>query len=214
MTFLATTASVTPFIGLFGTVVGIMIAFQRIGATGSTNLAIVGAGHQRGADRHRGRAVRGDSRARVLQPLHAPREGVLGDDGRFRARVPQYRRAQLHIDRANAADLAMPKVIASAPNAGGRHQRGRRVAPTLSEINVVPMVDVMLVLLIIFMVAAPMLQRGVEVNLPVASRSQEISSERVFLDMPGVVQRRSACVHRQGGDPDRRPGRAHAADRC
>jgi len=78
----------------------------------------------------------------------------------------------------------MPKVIASAPNAGGRHQRGRRVAPTLSEINVVPMVDVMLVLLIIFMVAAPMLQRGVEVNLPVASRSQEIASERVFVDVP------------------------------
>ena len=49
MTFLATTAGVTPFIGLFGTVVGIMIAFQRIGATGSTNLAIVGARHQRGA---------------------------------------------------------------------------------------------------------------------------------------------------------------------
>src|SRR5688572_5983581 len=78
----------------------------------------------------------------------------------------------------------MPKVVASAPNAGGRHQRGRRVAPTLSEINVVPMVDVMLVLLIIFMVAAPMLQRGVEVNLPVASRSQEIASERVFVDVP------------------------------
>lgn len=42
--FLATTASVTPFIGLFGTVVGIMIAFQRIGASGSTNLAIVAPG--------------------------------------------------------------------------------------------------------------------------------------------------------------------------
>jgi biopolymer transport protein ExbD len=78
----------------------------------------------------------------------------------------------------------MPKVMSSAPNAGGRHQRGRRVAPTLSEINVVPMVDVMLVLLIIFMVAAPMLQKGVEVNLPVASRTTEISSERVFLDVP------------------------------
>jgi biopolymer transport protein ExbD len=78
----------------------------------------------------------------------------------------------------------MPKVIASAPNAGGRHQRGRRVNPTLSEINVVPLVDVMLVLLIIFMVAAPMLQRGVEVNLPVASRSQEIASDRVFVDLP------------------------------
>jgi biopolymer transport protein ExbD len=78
----------------------------------------------------------------------------------------------------------MPKVIASAPNAGGRHQRGRRVSPTLAEINVVPMVDVMLVLLVIFMVTAPMLQRGVEVNLPVASRSTEISSDRLFLDMP------------------------------
>ena len=78
----------------------------------------------------------------------------------------------------------MPKVMASAPNAGGRHQRGRRVSPTLSEINVIPLVDVMLVLLIIFMVAAPMLQRGVEVNLPVASRSQEIASERVFVTVP------------------------------
>jgi biopolymer transport protein TolR len=78
----------------------------------------------------------------------------------------------------------MPKVLASAPNAGGRHQRGRRVGATLSEINVIPLVDVMLVLLIIFMIAAPMLQRGVEVNLPVAGRSQEIASERVFVSIP------------------------------
>ena len=41
---LATTASITPFIGLFGTVVGIIIAFQDIGATGSTNLAVVAPG--------------------------------------------------------------------------------------------------------------------------------------------------------------------------
>ncbi|MBI4265682.1 MAG: MotA/TolQ/ExbB proton channel family protein [Acidobacteria bacterium] len=44
LTFLATTASVTPFIGLFGTVIGIMIAFNRIGATGSTNLSVVAPG--------------------------------------------------------------------------------------------------------------------------------------------------------------------------
>jgi len=78
----------------------------------------------------------------------------------------------------------MPKVIASAPNAGGRHQRGRRVGPTLAEINVIPLVDVMLVLLIIFMVAAPMLQRGVELKLPVAAKSDELSSERIFIDVP------------------------------
>ena len=44
VTFLATVASVSPYIGLFGTVVGIMIAFFRIGATGSTNLAVVAPG--------------------------------------------------------------------------------------------------------------------------------------------------------------------------
>jgi biopolymer transport protein TolQ len=44
LTFLATTASITPFIGLFGTVWGILVAFNRIGATGSTNLAIVAPG--------------------------------------------------------------------------------------------------------------------------------------------------------------------------
>ena len=37
---------------------------------------------------------------------------------------------------------------------------------TMSEINVTPFVDVMLVLLIIFMVTAPMMQQGIEVNLP------------------------------------------------
>src|SRR5215468_8748716 len=84
----------------------------------------------------------------------------------------------------------MPKVLPSAPTpGGGRLTRGRRVSTTLAEINVIPLVDVMLVLLIIFMVAAPMLQRGVEVNLPVASRAPEISSERVFVDVPLSYQK-------------------------
>jgi biopolymer transport protein TolQ len=42
--FLATTASITPFIGLFGTVWGIMTAFQSIAATGATNLSVVAPG--------------------------------------------------------------------------------------------------------------------------------------------------------------------------
>ncbi|AXV16105.1 protein TolR [Neorhizobium sp. SOG26] len=48
---------------------------------------------------------------------------------------------------------------------GGRRRRGRRGA-AISEINVTPLVDVMLVLLIIFMVAAPMMTVGVPVDLP------------------------------------------------
>jgi biopolymer transport protein TolQ len=44
ITFLATTASIAPFVGLFGTVIGIMMSFQMIGETGSTSLASVGPG--------------------------------------------------------------------------------------------------------------------------------------------------------------------------
>jgi biopolymer transport protein ExbD len=69
-------------------------------------------------------------------------------------------------------------------SSGGRPGRGRRVSSTLAEINIIPLVDVMLVLLIIFMVAAPMLQKGVEVNLPVASRSSEMESNQIFVSVP------------------------------
>jgi len=60
------------------------------------------------------------------------------------------------------------------------------VSTSLAEINVVPLVDVMLVLLIIFMVAAPMIQRGIDVNLPVAKRSQPITGERVEVTIPAT----------------------------
>ncbi len=58
MTWLATTASVTPFIGLMGTVMGIIRAFQDLGQMGSTSLKAVGSRHLRSAYRHRGRPVR------------------------------------------------------------------------------------------------------------------------------------------------------------
>jgi biopolymer transport protein TolR len=57
-------------------------------------------------------------------------------------------------------------------------RRGRGV---LSEINVTPLVDVMLVLLIIFMVTAPLLQQGIDVNLPEAKAKELPTEERVSL---------------------------------
>src|SRR5919204_5000556 len=78
----------------------------------------------------------------------------------------------------------MPKVQPMPSAAAGRSSRGRRVNVTLAEINVVPLVDVMLVLLIIFMVTAPMIQRGIDVNLPVARRAQQITGERLEVTVP------------------------------
>ncbi len=69
---------------------------------------------------------------------------------------------------------------------------------SLSEINVVPLVDVMLVMLVIFMVTAPMMQRGLDVNLPEARRAEQLSEERLFVTVP--LAYRSENVVQVGDD--------------
>ncbi len=54
---------------------------------------------------------------------------------------------------------------------------------SMSEINVTPFVDVVLVLLIIFMITAPVLQSGVEVSVPKTRTVQEITEERVVISI-------------------------------
>ncbi|HMD35842.1 MAG TPA: biopolymer transporter ExbD [Vicinamibacterales bacterium] len=78
----------------------------------------------------------------------------------------------------------MPKVQAASDAGSGRPGRGRRVTSSLAEINVVPLVDVMLVLLIIFMVTAPMIQRGIDVTLPVQARAVQMSADRIEVTVP------------------------------
>ena len=95
----------------------------------------------------------------------------------------------------------MPKVAPIPEAAGGSRARDRRVSTSLAEINVVPLVDVMLVLLIIFMVTAPMIQRGIDVKLPVATQSNPIVSERVFVTVPSgyrqnqIVELNGELIH-------------------
>ncbi|MCP3104857.1 protein TolR [Myxococcus sp. K15C18031901] len=65
---------------------------------------------------------------------------------------------------------------------GGANRGGGRT--TMSEINVTPMVDVMLVLLIIFMVTAPLIQQGVKVNLPETKAAPvEATEKKVVLSI-------------------------------
>jgi biopolymer transport protein TolR len=78
----------------------------------------------------------------------------------------------------------MPKVHQNGHGIGARRGRGSRVTTSLAEINVVPLVDVMLVLLIIFMVAAPMMTQGLQVNLPQARRSTPVTAQPVYITVP------------------------------
>jgi biopolymer transport protein TolR len=58
---------------------------------------------------------------------------------------------------------------------------GRRIGTTLAEINIIPLVDVVLVLLLIFMLTAPMMYRGIDVNLPRAASKPTAVEERMVL---------------------------------
>ncbi|WP_027716028.1 protein TolR [Desulfuromonas sp. TF] len=57
-------------------------------------------------------------------------------------------------------------------------QRESRTRSTLSQINVTPFVDVMLVLLIIFMVTAPMMEKGLDVNLPEVENAPDLAATK------------------------------------
>ncbi|MCW1382654.1 ExbD/TolR family protein [Novosphingobium sp. KCTC 2891] len=98
----------------------------------------------------------------------------------------------------------------------GRGRRGRGGGAAMSEINVTPLVDVMLVLLIIFMVTAPMLSAGVPIDLP-DSKAEALKEEqdeitvsmdgegRLFLDdqelAPGELGDRLAGVQKGAKPP-------------
>ncbi len=58
---------------------------------------------------------------------------------------------------------------------------GGRFGPSLSEINVTPLVDVILVLLIIFMVTAPMMTRGIDVRLPKTESGADATEQRMVV---------------------------------
>ncbi|MHA6316513.1 ExbD/TolR family protein [Altererythrobacter sp. CAU 1778] len=85
----------------------------------------------------------------------------------------------------------------------GRAGRSTRRAP-MAEINVTPLVDVMLVLLIIFMVTAPLLTAGVPVDLP-DSRAEALAQEQdqiqVSIDSEGFIYLDDALID-IGGFPD------------
>lgn len=84
-------------------------------------------------------------------------------------------------------------------NIGPSGHKGHRVFRPIAEMNITPMVDVMLVLMIIFMVAAPMMTQGVQVALPKAD-AKPIEQEKpveIMLKKDGTISIGSTVVARE-----------------
>ncbi len=213
--FLATTASITPYIGLFGTVWGIMAAFQGIATAGSTSLAVVAPPIAEALVATAAGLFAAIPAVYFYNDITSVGEEVRQRDGRLLDGVPDDRRAELPL---------MPKLepmsngIVAAADAA---RDAVRVSSSLAEINVVPLVDVMLVLLVIFMVAAPMMQQGFPVNLPQSRQSRAIDApvvvtvpisfrrdRRVQVDEEFVGVQRA----RRAGAAGRRRARAQEGD--
>jgi biopolymer transport protein ExbD/biopolymer transport protein TolR len=83
---------------------------------------------------------------------------------------------------------------------------------SLAEINITPLVDVVLVLLVIFMITAPVLQSGIEVAVPKTRTVKEITEQRVVVtidrsqqvflgDQPVNIHELGKKLRQSGGDP-------------
>ena len=85
---------------------------------------------------------------------------------------------------------------------GGNVRRTRRVRRQVAEINVVPYIDVMLVLLVIFMITAPLLQTGVEIDLPDAAATPIASDAEAAEPLVLSVDQEGQWYLNVGDEPD------------
>jgi biopolymer transport protein TolR len=105
-------------------------------------------------------------------------------------------------------------VVKGAAGGGRRGRRRRGKSPAMSDINVTPFVDVMLVLLIIFMVAAPMLTVGVPVKLPETAATALPTEQEEPLTITIMADGRIAIQTTETAEADLIPKlRAIAAER-
>ena len=168
LSFLATTANTAPFIGLFGTVWGIIDSFREIGLRGTTSLAVVAPGIS-------------EALITTALGLATAIPAVL-----FYNTIQQ----QATGDYLKNGECLRLHNQSHQPMNSPRSSKG-----PLSEINIVPLVDVMLVLLIIFMITAPMMQQGLPIDLPKVTAKPLPSKEEVQI-MSITKDRRICSIQR------------------
>jgi biopolymer transport protein ExbD len=185
LAILASIGSTAPFVGLFGTVWGIYHALLAIGATGQTSIDQV-AGPV------------GESLIMTAFGLFVAIPAVLGYNALTRANKGIASKLRRFAHGLHAYFVTGARLASSSPRdacASRRAQAETRSTMAMntgfsdddddgvmSEINMTPLVDVMLVLLIIFLVTIPAMQHAVKIDLPHAS-SQPVDEKPQTVDV-------------------------------
>ena len=213
LTLLATVGATAPFVGLFGTVWGVYHALVAIGMSGAGTLdkvagpvgealimtglglavaipAVVGYNWLTRANRVL--AAKLDAFAYELHTFVSMGQPLGSGAGAERARA------------ANVRPLAAPR----RRRPDGRHAMAfasfdpRQAGAPMAEINMVPLIDVMLVLLVIFIITAPLLTQAVKLELPKAT--SQVNDLQAGEDRLRDRRRRPAVLERRGGVARRR----------
>ncbi len=171
MPWLAITAAVTPFVGLFGTVWGIIDAFHGLGTAGAATLRAVAPGISEAL------ITTAAGLAAAIPAVIA--YNLIGASIReFASRSDDFALEVLNAvehSQAQAPGSHRSEALMAFTASNGRTQTA------MADINITPLVDVVLVLLIIFMVTAPVLQSGIDVSVPKTRTVKEITEERMVI---------------------------------
>src|ERR671912_91073 len=174
LAFLATVGSTAPFIGLFGTVIGIYRALIKIGASGQASIDVVAGPVGEALIMTALGLVVAVPAVLAYNWLVRRNKSIMEDLAAFTNDLHGYLMSNGQVK---------PRMAGSAGDGRGGTQGRAAAAPqrasdeplrpgdgedmeTMSDINVVPLVDVMLVLLIIFLIAIPVVLQSVPVTLP------------------------------------------------
>ena len=222
---LATVGSAGPFVGLFGTVWGIMTSFQSIAASKNTSLAVVAPGIAEALfataiglvaaipatifyNKFAGEV---NKQAQRLEGFADEFSAILSRKSTNANRHVRDRNGGERLRRCAGTFSRKPVMAANAGTPIIGQQTASPPPQVMTEINVTPMVDVMLVLLIIFMVSAPLLTVGVPIDLP-QSQAKSLDQDKEPLTLS--VNRQGQGLSPERGDRARRSGRQIGGDRA
>ena len=221
LTVLASIGSTAPFVGLFGTVWGVYHALIAIGLSGQGTLdKVAGPVGEALIMTAAGLAVAIPA-VLAYNALVRGNRVVLAELDAFAHDLFAFLTTGSHVHEVGAGrcvDAAGARSPGRREMAFGNFERKGGAAP-MAEINMIPLIDVMLVLLVIFIITAPLLTHAVKIDLPKATSAPNLTKPDHIARVDrrgrhGVLERRDRATRRARIAPASRRVRGNRSPNC